>query len=556
MAIHDEYEFIANLKGAKGDDGAQGLAGPVAVANDVAFASAVGGISETNTAVAKLASEATLAQSSYDKAIASAAFAGEVSGFGPPTNAAGSPMSGIPDTVLRGVTSLAFPVNTIRYHPFEIHSAVTVTKVKFEVTVAPSVAGYVSTAIYSADALWQPLALMQQVNTVANTSTGPLQSMFAPSKPLPKGRYLLAVASEYALTLRGYRGGPSFAATSLSGVLSQYFEVPATYAATFKELAPHWTSAPTGTEGGVHSILLEWTAQAASLDAMFMLPDRQLVKGANVVVFQEGWDLFWANWAWDTKIKWQIDYAKSAGANTIRVIGDVFAITRYSLMTITEYRARWRQLIDYCASLDMYVYACGGGIPDTNYNTAAVTQVLVELGKEINGDERVIGYDVMQESYSFAITEMDALIPAIRAVCDRKLTFSLPIGASWDVDSAYARNQLRPNVDFYDFHIYYDVSVSDVTAYWDIEGESKPLLFGEFGAALDLGQAAQEARYAAVKSVVAAVRPDGRHCAGGLTWAITDQDTTSDGVRWGMWTDAKAPRQYLIDAFRSFPNHR
>ncbi|WP_104084256.1 hypothetical protein [Cryobacterium sp. Y11] len=554
MTIYDDYEFIANLKGRKGDQGDPGLAGPVAVANDVAFASAVSGVSATNTAVTALAAKAVLAQSLSDRGVASAAFESATTSSGTPRNLSGVAMSGIPNAQLRGVTTLGFSPNTVRYHPFEVDASLTVMRAKFEVTTSPDIACYMTVGIYSVDAFWQPMELIQQL-TVAVTGVGVADAGFAMPTELPKGRYLLAVSAERAMTLRGYFGGPSFANSVPSAAISEFFEVSTPYTVDLPEPAVHWTIASTGVNGAVHGVLLDWAVNNPALDSLFMLPNRQVVKGANVVLYNQGWDLFWANWAWETDIKWQIDYAKSAGANTIRVIGDVMAITRYAIMTITEYRARWRQLIDYCASLDMYVYACGGGIPDANYDITAVTQVLVELGKEINGDERVIGLDIMQESYAFAITNMETLVPSIRAVCDRKLTFSIPTGAPWDDNSVAARNQFRPWVDFYDFHVYYDVSVNDIQDYWNRANESKPFLIGEFGLGAAAGEPAQLARFTAVRNAVALVREDGRHIAGALVWAIRDQDPDPSQY-YGLWTVDKVPRQYLIDAFKAFPDHR
>jgi len=580
MATLEDYELLMNIKGPSielqktatyiqwrvaGSDGPwanlllltdiQGLPGFENVPTDPGVAQLVKLPSETNKAVVEVATSVTVAQSRSDKAIATAAFAGEVSGVGTPRDSAGSPMSSVPGMQLRGVTTVSYPVDTIRYHPFEIDSAVKITKVKYDVTTAPASACYLSTAIYSTDAFWQPLALIQQVNIIVPTATGPVQAEFASPKTLPKGRYLVAVASEKALTLRGYNGGPAFAATLAGASLSQYFQAAAPYSATFKELAPRWTSAPTGANGGTHAALFDWTAKTPALESMFMLPDRQVVKGANVVVLSEGWDVFWINWDWDGQIKWQIDAAKSAGANTIRIIGDYLGVALGSI-TIAQYRARWRQVIDYCASLGMYTYVCGGDAPAGQTSDPRSTPVLIDLAKEINGDPWVIGFDIIQESYPFAVTNMATLVPAIRAVCDRKLTFSIPISARWDANAAYARNQFRPYVDFYDYHAYFDVTLADLDFYWDEEHESKPLLFGEFGAALNLGQSAQLSRYASVRNAVSSVRSDGRHVAGALQWAIRDQGVDTNASRWGMWTEAKVPRQYLIDAFKAFPAHR
>jgi hypothetical protein len=147
------------------------------------------------------------------------------------------------------------------------------------------------------------------------------------------------------------------------------------------------------------------------------------------------------------------------------------------------------------------------------------------------------------------------LIPKIRAVSNAKLAFSIPIAGPWDANSAFARNQLRPYVDFYDFHLYHNVTTADIDGYWDIEHEYKPLVIGEFGSAAINGQAAQESVYNSVRTVVNYVRNDGRHLAGALNWAIRDQGPTNDAW-WGMWTANREPRNYLINIFKQFPSSR
>jgi len=486
--------------------------------------------------------------------VATAAFTGQVGGSAAPHADNGSTMIGVPGVNLRGTSTMVLAIDKVTYHPFEVTEPLGVSSFAAEITVAPSAGCYLSVAIYSVDGFWQPFKLMQSTQAIVS-AVGGVSAGFSSYPTLPRGRYVIAVAAEKAMTLRGYLGGPTFATGSPSANLSQYFSADRAYKVAWDQIAPRWTSAPGATTGAVTPVLLDWTAQAPAIDSMFLLPNRQVVKGVNIVLHGESWNNFWTVWDWNNHIKWQVDNAKSVGANTIRVIGEPTGIAAGNF-TAAQYRARWRQLIDYCASLGMYVYATGGSTNEAaSLPVAQITASLVELAKEIHGDPWVMGFDVIQESYAFAMANVATVVPAIRAVCDRKLSFSLPVGERWDGDSIYAMNQLRPWVDFYDFHIYYQISNADVDYLFDNSHEVKPIVWGEFGSPVSVGQSAQVARYNAVRDSVYKVRPDGRHIAGALQWAARDQgdDVAS---QYGMWTKDKVPRQYLIDVFRPFPTIR
>jgi hypothetical protein len=201
------------------------------------------------------------------------------------------------------------------------------------------------------------------------------------------------------MTVRSYIGGLTFSNIDLNSGLSKFFEVVTPYATPLPQLAPRWTVATFDAYGAVHVALLDFAPTSNALDSQFILPNRQIIKGANVVVYAQGWDGFWGEWKWEDNIKWQIDLAKSVGANTIRIIGDYFAISN-GVHTVAQYRAKWRQVIDYCKSIDMYVYVCGGADPESLVTDAFVQSVLVDLAKEINNEPTVIGFDVIQEKLS------------------------------------------------------------------------------------------------------------------------------------------------------------
>ena len=249
----------------------------------------------------------------------------------------------------------------------------------------------------------------------------------------------------------------------------------------------------------------------------------------------------WVDWDWEGRVKQQVDLLASKGGNCVRVIGDVVGVLDGSI-TLATYRARWRQLIDYAASVGVSTYACGGNAAHFGaYTVSDVLSVLTGLAAEINGDTDVVGFDIVQESPTWVATNGASAVAAVRAVCDRPLTFSLA-KTSQAAMTNESHAGVRDLVDFLDFHVYF----SPTAAMWATvaPNESKPILVGEFGLGVSSGQAAQEARYNAVVTAYAAAADD--MVAGLLVWAIADDE-------WGMWPTAGTERSYLTGIFQTIP---
>lgn len=281
----------------------------------------------------------------------------------------------------------------------------------------------------------------------------------------------------------------------------------------------------------------------------WLTPDGSAIRGANLTVEAGPWEWLWDEWDWDGWIKPQIDLAVDAGANCVRIIGDVVGVWR-GTFTLATYRARWRQFIDYAASVGLNTYACGG---DHHEPVAeAMTQeeirdVLVGLAEEIDGDSNVIGFDVIQEWALWDPAGRAAAAAAVRAVCDRPLSFSLPIIDRANLLFYDYRAGIVDVADFLDLHIYYDAAPGDLNTVRT--GLAMPFLIGEFGApATD--PAAQLARYDAIVALSADAAGQGAPIAGALVWSIVDGGVAGD---FGMYSDAGVERTDLTSRFQQLP---
>lgn len=276
------------------------------------------------------------------------------------------------------------------------------------------------------------------------------------------------------------------------------------------------------------------------------------LRGANLTLktTHTGYADLFAEWDWAGWIKFQVDLAVSAGCNCVRLIGDVAGVYAGTFSAAT-YRSRWRQLIDYCASLGVYVYVAGGGVSQFGSMTQAdIIAVLVELAAELDGDSTVVAFDVIQESgASWALTNAHAVSEAVRAVCDRPISYSIGATAKASVASVTNRNALAPWVDFFDYHLYFQCDARTLLGnYW--RTCSTPLMVGEFGSPNTSGQTVQEAFYDGIVATVGADPGGGRRLAGALAWSIVDGGVTGN---YGLFSDAGTERTWLTSRLASLP---
>jgi hypothetical protein len=273
-----------------------------------------------------------------------------------------------------------------------------------------------------------------------------------------------------------------------------------------------------------------------------LLPGNQQVKGINLahptpldVEYITAnpdtvWADMWQSWQWDV-IKARIDKCVAAGANTVRQMGSTQAVLG-EFITREQYLARWSQLIDYCASVGLYVYACGGdGYTSPGYDNFSVYSVsmptelvaeLAALGALLQTKTNVMGFDVWNENPLSSLRSTAAA--AVRAVTDIPITFSTfqtSIG-----DKSYHAS-IDDDVDYFDHHIYLYSRVTDINGYWG-SGEDKPLLIGEFGRQVSDGDVST--RFAQVRTTVETALSGGRVVAGALVWQIQDYSAETYGL--------------------------
>lgn len=164
----------------------------------------------------------------------------------------------------------------------------------------------------------------------------------------------------------------------------------------------------------------------------------------------------------------------------------------------------------------------------------------------------VIGIDMMQESHAWLVlSSRGATIgAAVQDVTSIPISFSNPALAVGDLNTTTYRNTLRPYVDFWDYHTYYDMAATDLATYWSTE--TIPLLLGEFGQNVAAGGAAIQSRYNSVKTIANRTEAGGQRVAGALSWAITDQDTVTSN-QWGMFDVTGVARTDASTIFATFP---
>ena len=110
---------------------------------------------------------------------------------------------GVAITGLNGTTQ-AIGANQVNYYPILVQSTITLDQLACEVTSAATAGKLLRLGIYNADSDWQPTTLVVDAGTAAADSTG--VKTFTINQQLARGRYVLALVSDGAPVMRGYRG--------------------------------------------------------------------------------------------------------------------------------------------------------------------------------------------------------------------------------------------------------------------------------------------------------------------------------------------------------------
>lgn len=106
------------------------------------------------------------------------------------------------------VTTFAMAANQVRYAPILVITPITIDQLAIEVTSAGAGGTTARLGIYNADTSWQPTTLVVDAGTVAVDSTGVKTAGI--STTLQPGRYLTAINTDGAPTVRTVRGGAHY----------------------------------------------------------------------------------------------------------------------------------------------------------------------------------------------------------------------------------------------------------------------------------------------------------------------------------------------------------
>jgi hypothetical protein len=285
------------------------------------------------------------------------------------------------------------------------------------------------------------------------------------------------------------------------------------------------------------------------------LPLNTKLRGGNITVKPSGgsWGGLWSEWDWNNWIKPQVDRAIALGLNAIRIIGAPEVVMNPAAIPAqisqATYDSHWKQLADYTAQNNMWLYpsiatewAFHGytGAPN-NFQDATATACITTTAAALATQSNVIGFDIFQEgsgqSSGLVLADVLAMYAAIRAVAPGiPLTTSNSSGgfgsapAFW-TDTSSLQYQIHTSAggsDFVDLHVYLDgVLPTDIDFLFNALG--KPFLFGEFGDGQDQTTGAQTARYVAMAGM-----HNRAGILGSFLWALADQGTATTS-QYGVW---------------------
>lgn len=297
----------------------------------------------------------------------------------------------------------------------------------------------------------------------------------------------------------------------------------------------------------------------------------------------------WNAWEWSAAgapgapgnyIKPMIDQAKALGANTIRFFG-MFSgrnpallsgsIASYVQTSQATYLARWKQLLDYCRSIGMYVYPTLAG--DSNINSSGVPYTDITKGYfylpttawVIGEIQTMVAFLTQWADIIPAIDLYNEAVPAWRdvvgngdAVYRAAKSVAPQFKYTWSQNAFYAGPAPAPPtggawasgaiLDFVDLHLYYNMNAADLDA--TVAFYNRPVLVGECGENLG-APANRAARYNSLSAVSGNVTA-GRRTAGGIVWAMCPQG--AGAADYGLCDVAMAPRADVSAIFTAMPS--
>lgn len=301
-----------------------------------------------------------------------------------------------------------------------------------------------------------------------------------------------------------------------------------------------------------------------------LLPGGAKVRGTWIVplngIFWTDFDNVWAA-ATQPRISREMDRAAQLGCNVIGITGSVASMisattsgNTYQPITRAQYHARWDWINAQAVARGLRLNVAGQ-VGLANDNFASLSQLFLsdELAAwvtHINSYQNVMAIDVVDEGYlSTTAPQRQALYDRLKPLTAIPLCFSLDGARSTLTSNGTARNAIRAHTDFFNVHWYHVPAASEIEAgYWS-QGETKPLLIGEYGynANRNRSQAtvnAQVAMYGAVKNADAYVGASGRRAAGCVNWSCTSYEVDHD---WGVYDVDGTYQAYIGDIVKTVP---
>jgi hypothetical protein len=291
------------------------------------------------------------------------------------------------------------------------------------------------------------------------------------------------------------------------------------------------------------------------------------LRGANIIVDGAGgrgdWPYLFEDWAWTSWIKYQIDLAVTLGANCIRLIGDQIAILDTATITRATYLAHWTQLLDYCASIGVMVYATASH--DRCYGYAGLAAEIAAFCDLIAGyPNTVVAVDLLQEANLISGVTLDtAVATKLQAIYTDAKTRLGSIPATYSLTGYHTGSQiatLATAVDYWDAHLYpldsasgagFEVGGINSAGYQTwlglVDADGRPFLHGEIGVSM----AHSDTESVSVYDRVPYLAPQ-TGCAGFLAWSILDGSSVASG-KFGLFTDAGVDRPARHGGFVAAP---
>ena len=242
----------------------------------------------------------------------------------------------------------------------------------------------------------------------------------------------------------------------------------------------------------------------------------------------------------------------------MRVIGNTLVMALGSV-TLTQYLARWQQLLDHAQSLGLFVYPCGGDLGHWGtYTWAQSTQTYTELAQLLKGYPNVIGVDIVNEAsqpldpVGWTYNQPEPVADLLTELGNKVRSVGLPITYSRSVANSggWTQDYFTDHLgDFLDFHVYYPPQPTDsLQAYGQLSSIYKRLIIGEFGINNTFSPEDRTAYYDAVRVMI----DNDPRCVGALAWSAYDVGPTSD-MQWGLFDPQRQLRTDISQPFSTFP---